>query len=59
MSGVKKCEFQLPDGTRCGSMAFNLHRENIKNQVFCDACHWRFRYDRIVYRVQELLEKYT
>jgi len=28
-------------GTRCGSYAFNLYKEEIDQGDLCDACYWR------------------
>lgn len=55
---MKFCEMKTHDGKKCGSRAFNLAKEGI-SQTFCDACHWRFLYDELSYRLQQLAKKYT
>lgn len=40
-------------------MAFNLHKENIDQGPYCDTCYWRNQYESLLFKLQDLLERFA
>lgn len=55
---MPQCNFKSPSGMLCGSFAFNLHREGIAGQEFCDRHHWQNEANRLRASMQAVIEEY-